>query len=135
MNRIINFNEKTGLFLTKICGSMPFFWSILMGYFIWMVFNTIAPNTLRFDGQWFPLLLFISNFIQLIFLPILQVGQNYITKKADERAENQYKMITQIEELSIKIETLIESHNNIEDALFKKIDDEIIDIENTVIKK
>jgi len=116
-----NFNDKTAIKLTNLGGSMPFFWTIVIIYGSWILYNWLVPEPLKFDGKWFPLLLFLSNFIQLIFLPILQVGQNFTNVKGEERANAQLKMIEQIEDLTVKIETIVEEQINVEDHILSEL--------------
>lgn len=116
-----NFNDRTAIRLTNLGGSMPFFWTIVIIYGSWIVYNWLAPTPLRFDGQWFPLLLFLSNFIQLIFLPILQVGQNFTNAKGEERAQRQLETIEKIEELTVKIEYIVEKQIKTEDSIVAEL--------------
>ena len=100
MDKKLTFNERTALKLTNLSGSMQFFWFIVFLYIIWVVYNSVVPKEYRLDGQWFPLLLFISNLIQLMLLPILQVGQNILSRNADLRAENQLTLIETIRDMA-----------------------------------
>lgn len=105
----MSFNERTALGLTKIGGSMHFFWVIVIWYTLWMLWNGFAPTQLRFDGEWFPLLLFISNLIQILYMPTLQVGQNIIQKHSEARSESEYSLTLKIEKLVKQIESLEEN--------------------------
>lgn len=102
----MSFNEKTALALTTVGGSMTFFWVIVIWYTIWMLWNGFAPVQWRFDGQWFPLLLFISNLIQILYMPTLQVGQNIIKTHSETRSESEYSTTMKIEQLVEQIESL-----------------------------
>jgi uncharacterized membrane protein len=117
----MTFNEKTAVALTTVGGSMPFFWVIVIWYTLWILWNSFAPTKLRFDGQWFPLLLFISNLIQILYMPILQVGQNIIQRHSQTRSESEYKLIFKIDQLVEQIETLEKNQNQISIGILKEV--------------
>jgi len=127
------FNERTSGYLTNLGGSMQFFWSIIISYGCWIVYNSLVPTSMRFDGQWFPLLLFISNLIQLMFMPLLQVGQNITNKKAEERAVLQLELIKKIEELTIKIETILETQIIVQENIVAELHGVHEDLHNELI--
>jgi uncharacterized membrane protein len=108
------FNDRVAMFLTTTAGSMPFFWFIINTYIVWMLWNGVGPSSLRFDGEWFPLLLFISNMIQLLFLPILQVGQNMVQKKQEKMQRHIDSQVDKICLISQSVQKLIETHENSE---------------------
>ncbi|MEK7496218.1 MAG: DUF1003 domain-containing protein, partial [Patescibacteria group bacterium] len=62
-----------------------------------------APSEFRFDPfPAFALWLFISNMIQLFFLPLIMIGQNLQNRHAELRAENDF-------EINLKAEREIEA--------------------------
>ena len=63
--------------------------------------------------------LFISNMIQLMFLPLILVGQNLQSKHAEARAEADYELNVQAEE---EIETILQHLENQNDLIFKITD-------------
>jgi uncharacterized membrane protein len=97
MRKKLSFNERAALLITQAGGSMQAFWLFVFWYGGWIAWNAFTPW--RFDGEWFPLLLFISNFIQLIYLPSLQTGQNILNRHAEARAEAEYRLTRKIEKL------------------------------------
>ena len=80
--------DRLALFVTVRVGTMGFFIILLIWTILWLVWNVIAPASLRFDTYpAFVLWLFISNMIQLFLLPLLLVGQNLSGRHAEARAE------------------------------------------------
>jgi len=94
--------EKFAVWITSHIGTMGFFIIVLMWTLLWMGWNVLAPQELRFDPlPAFALWLFISNAIQLFFLPLIMIGQNLQGRHAELRAESEY-------EINIKAEREIE---------------------------
>lgn len=84
--------EKVALYVTKNIGSMGFFLFILFFNLGWIVWNTFAPRELVFDEAFsFLILLFINNILQILFLPLIMVGQNLQGRHAELRAEHEYQ--------------------------------------------
>lgn len=84
--------EKLALFVTERIGSMGFFFFILLFNLGWITWNTWAPKNLVFDEAFsFLILLFINNILQILFMPLIMVGQNLQGRHAELRAENEYK--------------------------------------------
>ncbi len=100
------FNAKVAILLTRLVGTMWAFW----------VFNGIAlvslPSIIQ-EGGLQPLIAWVSsNWIQLILLPALMVGQNLQNAAADARAAKTFEdiehvktdMSTALDKLDIKTE-------------------------------
>ena len=84
--------EKLGLLVTNKVGTMGFFFIILGWTVLWLGWNTLGPQSMRFDpAPAFVLWLFISNLIQLHLLPLLMVGQNIQGRHAELRTEHDYE--------------------------------------------
>lgn len=95
--------DVLALFITEQVGTMGFFFLVVFWTMVWLLWNTVGPVELRFDPYpAFVLWLFISNFVQLIFLPIIMVGQNLQGRHAEARAQNDY-------EINLKAEREIEA--------------------------
>jgi hypothetical protein len=62
-----------------------------------------------------------SNFLQLVLLPIIIVGQNVISAAQDARAEADHETLTALHEMSKQQITILEGQNEILDLLRKKI--------------
>jgi len=64
-----------------------FFWTLA-----WLAWNILSPKELKFDPYpAFVLWVFVSNMIQLLFMPLIMVGQNLQARHAELRAENDFK--------------------------------------------
>jgi len=80
--------ERFALLITNAVGTIGFFLIVLGWTLVWLVWNTFAPKSARFDPfPAFVLWLFISNMIQLFLMPLIMVGQNIQARAADKRAE------------------------------------------------
>ncbi len=91
--------EKFALWLTNRVGTIGFFLIIFVWTVIWLGWNTLGPENLRFDPfPAFVLWLFISNMIQIFLMPLIMVGQNLQGKHAEIRAENDYEVNLKAEE-------------------------------------
>jgi uncharacterized membrane protein len=95
--------EKIALYITEKVGTMGFFFLVSIWTIAWLSWNTFAPVALRFDAfPAFVLWLFISNVLQLLFLPLIMVGQNLQGRHAEARAQNDF-------EINVKAEREIEA--------------------------
>ncbi len=85
--------DTLALHITNQVGTMGFFFLVMLWTAFWLLWNTVGPVEWRFDPfPAFVLWLFISNFMQLIFLPIIMVGQNLQDRHAEARAQNDYEI-------------------------------------------
>jgi len=97
--------DRLALFITQEVGSMGFFFIVLTWTGAWLLWNTFAPQELRFDPfPAFVLWLFISNVIQLMLLPLLMVGQNLQGRHDEARAQADFEVNTRAER---EIETIL----------------------------
>jgi len=76
-------SDRLALWITKMAGSMPMFYGLVFWYVGWIAVN-MALGKLAFDPYPFNFLLFISNALQLIWLPVLSVGQ-MLSMRRDRR--------------------------------------------------
>lgn len=111
--------EKFALWITDNIGTMGFFFIVLGWTIIWFLWNILAPGELRFDSfPAFVLWLFISNMLQLFFLPLIMVGQNLQGRHAELRAEADFETNLKAEQEVKKIlNTLEEQHKVLEKIL------------------
>ena len=80
--------EKAAVWITEKVGTMGFFIIIFAWTIVWLTWNMVAPQTLRFDPYpAFVLWLFISNMIQIFLMPLIMVGQNMQGMHSEARAE------------------------------------------------
>lgn len=85
--------DKLALVITRGVGSMGFFLLIFTWTILWLAWNTLGPVTGRFDPfPAFVLWLFISNFIQLMLMPLIMVGQNLQGRYSEKRAEADFEV-------------------------------------------
>lgn len=85
--------EKLALWVTVNIGSMGFFFFILVFNLSWIIWNLLAPATLVFDESYeFLILLFVNNILQILFMPLIMVGQNLQGRHAEARAEADFEV-------------------------------------------
>ncbi len=110
--------EGLAFYVTEKVGTMGFFFIVTGWTLAWLAWNTLAPEQFRFDPYpAFVLWLFLSNFIQLIFLPLIMVGQNLQGRHAETRAENDFNINIKAER---EIETIL-LHLESQDELILQI--------------
>ena len=106
--------EKFAIWIADRIGTMGFFFIILAWTFIWLLWNTFAPAGFRFDPfPAFVLWLFISNMIQLFFLPLIMVSQNLEKRRDELRAEHDFEVNLKTEREVEAILSGIEKQNKI----------------------
>ncbi len=119
--------DKLALLITNRVGSMGFFLIIFCWTALWLSWNALAPDPMKFDPYpAFVLWLFISNMIQIFLMPLIMVGQNLQSKHSELRAEADY-LINKIAET--EIETIL-MHLENQNELIIQILEQLPDIEN-----
>jgi uncharacterized membrane protein len=114
--------EKIAVKVTDRVGSVGFFLIILGWTLLWLGWNTITPNQLRFDPfPAFVLWLFISNMIQIFLMPLIMIGQNLQGRHAEKRAESDFDVNVRAEK---EIEVIL-LHLEQQNELILKILDHI----------
>lgn len=84
--------DRTALAFTSITGDVRFF--VIAGILIicWMLWNSAAPRPLRFDPfPAFLILLGATKLVQLLFMPLIMVGQHLESKRAKAHAETAHR--------------------------------------------
>ena len=84
-NPVIRFNARLGLAITVVVGTM---WC---AYLFTIVALLSAPSAFSSGNLTIIIAWISSNFLQLVLLPIIIVGQNIQAKASDKRAEDTYK--------------------------------------------
>ena len=85
--------ERVALFITQRVGSFGFFLIVAAWSVVWLLWNTLAPKSLRFDpAPAFVMWLFISNLLQICLMPLIMVGQNLLNRHAELRSEEDFKI-------------------------------------------
>jgi len=109
--------EKFAVWITKNVGSMGFFLIIFIWTVIWLLWNTVGPQGLRFDPfPVFVLWLFISNMIQIFLMPLIMIGQNLQGRHSEARAEADFEVNTKAER---EIETILMHLENQNELILK----------------
>ena len=104
--------EKIAVKVTDYVGSMGFFLIIFAWTLLWLGWNTLAPQHLRFDPfPAFVLWLFISNMIQIFLMPLIMIGQNLQGRHAEKRAESDFEVNVRAEK-EIEVILLHLTHQN-----------------------
>ena len=104
--------ERIAVKVTDYVGSMGFFLIIFAWTLLWLGWNTLAPQDLRFDPfPAFVLWLFISNMIQIFLMPLIMIGQNLQGRHAEKRAESDFEVNIRAEK-EIEVILLHLSHQN-----------------------
>ena len=81
--------DRFAVWITQRVGTMGFFLVILVWTLLWLGWNFLAPDRLKFDPPMgFIFWLFISNVIQILLMPLIMVGQNVQGRHAEARAEH-----------------------------------------------
>ena len=116
--------EKVAVWITDRIGTMGFFFIIVIWTILWILWNIYLPKELRFDHYpAFALWLFISNMMQLFFLPLIMISQNLQERHAEMRTENDFEINLKSEK---EIETILENLEKQEEMIvkiLKKLDD------------
>lgn len=106
--------DKLALAVTSKVGTMGFFLIIAVWTIIWLGWNLVAPNGLRFDPfPAFVFWVFVSNILQLHLLPLIMVGQNLQSKYSELRSQHDYETNVKAEKEVELILTHLESQKKI----------------------
>lgn len=111
--------DRLAIWITDKVGSMGFFLIIFLWTVIWLGWNTLAPQSTRFDPYpAFVLWLFISNMIQIFLMPLIMVGQNLQSRHSEIRAEQDFLINKKAE---AEIETVLMHLENQNDLILQII--------------
>lgn len=115
--------DKVAIWITDHVGSMGFFILIFCWTIIWLVWNTLAPDQLKFDPYpAFVLWLFMSNMIQIFLMPLIMIGQNIQSRHSEILAEEDFAINKKAE---VEIETILmhlENQNEMILQILKRIE-------------
>ena len=115
--------EKFALWITEWVGTMEFFLIIFGWTIVWLLWNISAPEALRFDPfPAFVLWLFISNVFQLFLLPLIMIGQNFLGRHAEERAEADFEVNSMAEQEIEAILMHLENQNSLTLEILRRLD-------------
>lgn len=115
--------EKFAIHVTRSVGTMGFFFLLSFWTIGWLFWNTLAPQSFRFDpAPAFVIWLFMSNVIQMVLLPLIMVGQSLEGKFAEKRAQEDYEINKKAEQEAEVIIAHLENQNELLLELIRKID-------------
>lgn len=116
-----SFNARVAVWMTQHIGSMGFFWGSIAAFVAWMAWNVVAPRALRFDHPpWFPVLLFLLNVGQWLFIGVVAVGQNVLNAANEGRSQQQYEMVRRLDALETQQMQILDHSQAILEALANK---------------
>jgi uncharacterized membrane protein len=85
--------DRLAVWTTRRVGTMGFCLLLIAWTVLWLGWNALASNELRFDPYpAFVLWLFLSNVIQICLMPLIMVGQNLQGRHAEDRAEADFEV-------------------------------------------
>lgn len=108
----LKFHDKAAVVITTAVGSMYALYFFILFVFGWMLWQTVAKRP--FDPFPYVFMIFISNIIQLLLLPLIMVGQNIQNRHARLRAEEEYHTTKTIHQ---DIETILTQLSEIQNKL------------------
>jgi len=110
-----SFNAGVAVLVTKIVGTM------YCAYFFTLIALVALPAALQQGSATVLVNWLSSNFLQLVLLPIILVGQSVISKAQDARAEADHETLTALHELSKLQIDILHGQNEILDLLKQKV--------------
>ncbi len=104
-NAFGRFNAKVGLIITVGVGTM------LCAYIFAIIALISLPSAIKSHNLTIIIAWVSSNFLQLVLLPVIIVGQNIQAKASDKRAEDTYKDAEAVLAESLEIQKHLESQD------------------------
>lgn len=108
------FNAALAVWITKIVGTM------YCAYVFTLIAFVALPAALLQGSPTVLVNWLSSNFLQLVLLPIILVGQNVISRAQDARAEADHETLTALHELAKLQIDILEGQNEILELLKRK---------------
>ncbi|MBV9331851.1 MAG: DUF1003 domain-containing protein [Alphaproteobacteria bacterium] len=106
--------DRLAIWVTEHVGTMGFFAVIFVWTLLWLGWNFLAPEKLKFDPPMgFVFWLFISNVIQILLMPLIMVGQNIQGKHSEARSEHDLEVNVKAEQEIEVILTHLEQQNDL----------------------
>ncbi len=113
----VGLNGRIAAFVAKKFGSMWTFYILVLWMFGWILLASAGIGIFRRDPYPFIFLLFLSNLVQLLALPILAVGQQVLSRASDRQAEQTFKDAEAILKLEDEIHRLIKINNRLTEEI------------------
>jgi uncharacterized membrane protein len=120
-NEHLGFNGRLALFATHKFGSMAMFYILIIWMFGWILLATLGIGFFKNDQYPFTFLLFLSNIVQLLSLPILAVGQQVLSRASDKQAEQTYKDAEALLKIQDEVHRLIKINNELTEEIHQII--------------
>jgi len=108
------FNAAVAVLITKIVGTM------YCAYVFTLIAFVALPAALQQGSPTVLVNWLSSNFLQLVLLPIILVGQNVISRAQDARAEADHETLTALHELAKLQIDILDGQNKILELLKQK---------------
>jgi len=107
----VGFNGRIGLLITTLVGTM------ICGYVFAAIALLSLPSAISSHNLTIIIAWISSNFLQLVLLPIIIVGQNLQAKASDKRAEDTYNDAAAVLHEALEIQ----KHLAAQDAVLAKL--------------
>ena len=108
-------NAAIAVWITKIVGTM------YCAYVFTLIALVALPAAIEQGSPTVLVNWLSSNFLQLVLLPIIIVGQNVISAAQDARAEADHETLTALHQMSIQQIEILNGQNQILDLLRQKV--------------
>jgi len=108
------FNAAVAVRITKIVGTM------YCAYVFTLIALVALPAAIEQGSPTVLVNWLSSNFLQLVLLPIIIVGQNVISATQDARAEADHETLTTLHQMSVQQIAILQGQNQILDLLKQK---------------
>ncbi len=109
------FNAAVAVWITRVVGTM------YCAYAFTLVALVALPAAIEQGSPTVLVNWLSSNFLQLVLLPIIIVGQNVISASQDARAEADHETLTALHEMAKQQIKILEGQNEILDLLKTKV--------------
>lgn len=109
------FNAAVAVRITKIVGTM------YCAYVFTLIALVALPAAIEQGSPTVLVNWLSSNFLQLVLLPIIMVGQNVISTSQDARAEADHETLTALHQMAKQQIEILEGQNQILDLLQRKV--------------
>ncbi len=109
------FNSAVALRVTKIVGTM------YCAYAFTLIALVALPAAIEQGSPTVLINWLSSNFLQLVLLPIILVGQNVISTAQDARAETDHETLTALHQMAAQQITILNAQNEVLDLLKRKV--------------
>jgi uncharacterized membrane protein len=97
--QVLRPDERIGLWITNHVGTMGFFALLGLWILIWVVWN-VGPFPHFDPGPAFVILLLGSNFIQLLLMPLIMVGQNVQSRHQEIQSDVDHQTLGYLRQIN-----------------------------------